>query len=144
MGITFNLGILIAWFTFKSTISFTPILLYLSAIIWTIGYDTIYAYQDIIDDKAAGIKSLALKLGYSASNMIWKFYSVTFILLLIVALNTYMGVYFFIIFGIAAYIMHLEIETLDFKNTKDCLKKFNNNVLFGTLIFLALIFGKFY
>ena len=49
LGITFNYGLILAWISIKNEISLIPIIFYLGAIFWTLGYDTIYGYQDIKD-----------------------------------------------------------------------------------------------
>ena len=61
LGITFNWGILMASTAINNTISFEVFLLYFSAIFWTLGYDTIYGLQDIVDDEIIGMKSTSIK-----------------------------------------------------------------------------------
>ena len=56
LGLTFNWGIIMGWTALTNNISAEPILLYLSAIFWTLGYDTIYGLQDILDDEIVGVK----------------------------------------------------------------------------------------
>ena len=54
LGITFNYGLILGWISIKNEISLVPIIFYLGAIFWTLGYDTIYGYQDIKDDEIIG------------------------------------------------------------------------------------------
>ena len=61
LGLAFNWGILLGWTALKGEISLEPILLYIAAIFWTLGYDTIYGFQDIYDDEIIGIKSTSIK-----------------------------------------------------------------------------------
>ena len=61
LGITFNYGLILAWASINNDISITPILFYFGAIFWTLGYDTIYGYQDIKDDEIIGVKSTSIK-----------------------------------------------------------------------------------
>ena len=61
LGITFNWGILMAWTSMGNEISFNILLLYFSAIFWTLGYDTIYGAQDMSDDEIIGLKSTSIK-----------------------------------------------------------------------------------
>ena len=63
LGLTFNLSALCGWLATGTPLSAAPLALYAAAIFWTIGYDTIYAIQDVIDDEAVGIKSTAIKVG---------------------------------------------------------------------------------
>ena len=55
LGITFNYGLVLAWISINNSISVVPIFFYVGAIFWTLGYDTIYGYQDIKDDEIIGV-----------------------------------------------------------------------------------------
>ena len=61
LGITFNYGLILGWTSINNDINLTPIIFYFGAIFWTLGYDTIYGYQDINDDEIIGIKSTSIK-----------------------------------------------------------------------------------
>ena len=61
LGITFNYGLILGWTAIKDEIDLIPILFYFGAIFWTLGYDTIYGYQDIKDDEIIGLKSTSIK-----------------------------------------------------------------------------------
>ena len=61
LGITFNYGLVLAWISINNSINLVPIIFYLGAIFWTLGYDTIYGYQDIKDDEIIGVKSTSIK-----------------------------------------------------------------------------------
>ena len=61
LGITFNYGLVLAWISIANEISIIPIIFYLGAIFWTLGYDTIYGFQDIKDDEIIGVKSTSIK-----------------------------------------------------------------------------------
>ena len=61
LGITFNYGLILGWTAINGDIDLVPILFYLGAIFWTLGYDTIYGYQDIKDDEITGLKSTSIK-----------------------------------------------------------------------------------
>ena len=61
LGITFNWGIIMAWTAINNNISFEIVILYISAIFWTLGYDTIYGAQDMSDDEIIGLKSTSIK-----------------------------------------------------------------------------------
>ncbi len=74
LGITFNFGVLMGWSAISGVISLASLLIYIGAILWTIGYDTIYAHQDKEDDLAIGIKSTALHFGEQSKKMVTIFY----------------------------------------------------------------------
>ncbi len=63
LGLAFNWGALVGWTAYTGSLGLSPVLLYLGGICWTIGYDTIYALQDIEDDEIVGIKSSAIFFG---------------------------------------------------------------------------------
>ena len=61
LGVTFNYGLILGWTSIVGDISYIPIIFYLGAIFWTLGYDTIYGFQDIEDDEIIGVKSTSIK-----------------------------------------------------------------------------------
>ena len=61
LGITFNYGLILGWTAIYADLSVIPIVFYLGAIFWTLGYDTIYGFQDIKDDEIIGVKSTSIK-----------------------------------------------------------------------------------
>ena len=62
LGITFNYGLILAWISIANEVSIIPMIFYLGAIFWTLGYDTIYGFQDIKDDEIIGVKSTSINL----------------------------------------------------------------------------------
>ena len=83
LGIVFNWGIILSWLVFNDTINLSIILLYTSAILWTLGYDTIYGLQDSEDDIKIGVKSTAIKFGEEIKSFITIIYFLSFFTLLI-------------------------------------------------------------
>jgi len=79
LGITFNYGLVLAWISIQNEVSIVPIIFYLGATFWTLGYDTIYGYQDINDDEIIGVKSTSIKF----KNNPKKFISFCYIIFLI-------------------------------------------------------------
>ena len=94
LGLTFNWGIIMGWTSITNYISIEPIILYVAAIFWTLGYDTIYGLQDIRDDEIIGIKSTSIKFKNNAKFFVGTCYSlcVFFILILcfMMAINKYL------------------------------------------------------
>ena len=76
LGITFNYGLVLAWISINNSINLTPILFYIGAIFWTLGYDTIYGYQDIKDDEIIGVKSTSIKFKNNTKSFLTICYSV--------------------------------------------------------------------
>jgi len=80
LGLTFNWGVLVGWLAVAEPV-LPLLLLYAAGVFWTLGYDTIYALQDIEDDALAGIKSSARALGNRAQAGVAAFYAIAVVLL---------------------------------------------------------------
>src|SRR6056300_1743827 len=84
LGLTFNWGIILGWLVMKNEFSPLPFILYLSAVLWTLGYDTIYGLQDIKDDLIVGIKSTSIKFEKNIKPFLFVVYLLSFVLMLLV------------------------------------------------------------
>lgn len=141
LGITFNFGILLAGCAINNKISMPILLFYISSILWTLVYDTIYAYQDIEDDIKIGNKSSAIIFGPEPQKILYTLSTMQIILLAIAGFLIDFSIsYYLIIYTAFLYIIFL-IKSCDFKNEKDCLKKFKSNVTAGLIILMAIITG---
>ena len=80
LGIVFSWGALVGWPAVTASLSWTPLLLWFGSIAWVVGYDTLYAIQDIEDDALVGVKSSARRLGGQAPLGIAIFYLVALLL----------------------------------------------------------------
>ena len=140
LGITFNWGIILAGSSILNTITPEIILLYIGAIFWTLGYDTIYGYQDIKDDEIIGVKSTSIKFKTNPKKFIslCYFLSICFFILLGLIGNYGINYYIFLIFPIVH--MSNQIYKLKIEDGLICHKIFKSNNFFGLLIFLTLIF----
>jgi 4-hydroxybenzoate polyprenyltransferase len=118
-----------------------PIALYLSGVFWALGYDTIYAIQDMADDAAAGVKSSALRLGARAPGAIRLFYAISLAFALTAGVRGRLGPLFFI--GLVALAAHLDRQArrLDPGDPAGALRLFQSNTLAGVILFLALAAG---
>ena len=142
LGLVFNLGVIIAWLTVSETFSFIPIIIYMAAAFWTIGYDTIYAHQDRLDDINVGLKSLAIKLGTRTSSVVWHLYLTAMGLLCLVGLNLHMNFIFFMGLAAATYHLYWQISTLDIDDPKNCHERFISNTEVGAILFIAILLGR--
>ena len=139
LGLTFNWGIIMAWTAMGNQISIEIIVLYASAIFWTLGYDTIYGAQDMSDDEIIGLKSTSIKFKKNIKLFLTISYSFSTLLILyllkdIIKLNYSM-------FFLALFIGTLIYQILKFNklNSKKCLNLFKLNNLTGLLLFLTFI-----
>ena len=143
LGITFNYGLILGWTTIQNQIDLLPILFYLGAIFWTLGYDTIYGFQDIKDDEIIGLKSASIKFKDNAKSFIFLCYLILSISLFITGylINSNLFFYFFMILPISHLFLY-QIYKFNPKNPDECLKIFKSNNLLGIIIFINILVGK--
>ena len=143
LGITFNYGLILAWISIKNDISLIPIIFYLGAIFWTLGYDTIYGYQDIKDDEIIGVKSTSIKFKNNPKKFILICY-LTFIasLILIGVLMKFNLFYFLFLIIPVIQLIFFQIYKLNVNDPLNCLTKFKSNNFLGLIIFVNLLIGK--
>ena len=143
LGITFNYGLILGWTAVTSQINLIPVLLYFGAIFWTLGYDTIYGYQDIKDDEIIGLKSTSIKFKNNPIKFLSVCYLIFLIIILIIGLLMDLNKFFYVIFIIIFLQMfYFQIKKLDIENKFSCLKIFKSNNFLGLLVFLSLAVGK--
>ena len=143
LGITFNYGLVLAWISINSSVSMVPIIFYLGAIFWTLGYDTIYGYQDIKDDEIIGVKSTSIKFKNNPKKFISLCYILFFLSLILVGFLMNFKMSFFISLIITFF--HLgfyQIKNLEVSNPNMCLVKFKSNNLLGLIVFINILIGK--
>ena len=137
LGFTFNWGIIMAWAAMMNQVSFLPILLYLGAIFWTLGYDTIYGTQDISDDELIGVKSTAIKFKNNINQFVMGCYLLSSIIFVLIMLNLKINYSFmFTIFFIAT--LFYQVKIFKVNNSSSCLRAFKINNFSGLFIFLSL------
>ena len=142
LGIVFNFGIILSWLSLNENFISGIILLYLSGIMWTVGYDTIYALQDVVDDKKIGVKSLALLLDKKTYQFLYIIYSVQiFLLISSLLLADNFSVILFLL-SIPYLLILRKIYLM--KNLKNYLEVFQFNNYFGFLILLILLSVRIY
>jgi 4-hydroxybenzoate polyprenyltransferase len=139
LGLAFNWGALMGWAAVKGSLALPPILLYLGSVLWTIGYDTIYAHQDTDDDATLGLKSTALTFGDDTPFWVGSFYVGA--LLLWIAAGFLAGTHLVFFFGVALVGLQMawQVSTLDISNPTNCLRRFRANRDVGAAIFIALV-----
>lgn len=143
LGLTFNWGALLGFAAVTGEITPPAVFLYLCGVFWTLGYDTIYAVQDMEDDALAGIRSSARRLGSSAPRAVLGFYVLAFGMALICAFTARLGPLFLPL--AAGYGVHLSRQAarLDMNDPAGALVLFRSNALAGLILFAALVAGQF-
>jgi len=144
LGITFNYGLLLGWTSINEEISLIPITFYLGAIFWTLGYDTIYGFQDIEDDEIIGVKSTSIKFKKNPKIFLSVCYLIFVFFFIITGINLNFNKYFFM--GLITVFFHLfifQIMNFNTENKEKCLKIFKSNNFLGLLILICILIGKF-
>ena len=139
LGLTFNWGVIMAWVSINNDISLQIIFLYIAAIFWTLGYDTIYGAQDIADDEVIGLKSTSIKFKKNIKFFVCISYLITSALLIILFFEK-IGKNMFS-FLLLLFVVSLIYQVINFnKNApKTCLKTFKFNNYSGLLLFLSFL-----
>lgn len=140
LGIVFNWGILLGYICNNFDVNIGIIYLYISGIFLTIGYDTIYGYQDIKDDIRIGVKSLSIKTKKIPKMSIGLIYSISYFFLILSliykkSLNIGTGIFLSLIF----LHMFLQIRRININETTNLMKIFNSNVFLVAIIFLCIL-----
>ena len=138
LGLTFNWGLVMAYTSILDQLSIEVFLLYLSAIFWTLGYDTIYGVQDIVDDEIIGIKSTAIKFKENIKFFVGTCYLITFLLIMYVfKKNVGINLSCFIIFMFSITLIY-QIKIFNNNNPMNCLKAFKINNYSGIFMFMTI------
>ncbi len=143
LGITFNYGLILGWTAVNGEISLVPVLFYVGAIFWTLGYDTIYGYQDIKDDEIIGLKSTSIKFKGKAKNFLFLCYLFLLTFFLVGGYKMQFHFSYYLLSIIPLY--HLLIYQLKIFKLNDplsCLRAFKSNNLFGLIIFINILIVK--
>ena len=143
LGITFNYGLILGWTSINNEINLTPIIFYFGAIFWTLGYDTIYGFQDIKDDEIIGLKSTSIKFKSNPIIFLYLCYTI-FIssLILIGFLEKFSKLYFISLIMIVLQMYYFQLKKFRKNSPSECLEIFKSNNFLGTLVFLILLVGK--
>ena len=143
LGVTFNYGLILGWLSIKNSLDIIPIIFYIGAIFWTLGYDTIYGFQDIKDDEIIGIKSTSIKFKKTPITFLTICYSIFIFFTFIVGILMKFNNLFFIILILP--FLHLfvyQVKNIKINDASNCLKIFKSNNFFGLLILLTILVGK--
>ncbi len=138
LGLAFSWGALEGYAAVTGRLSASAVFLYAASILWTIGYDTIYAHQDKEDDALVGVRSTARLFGEETRRYLGYFYGGTLVLMVMAFALAGMGLFAFIGLFAAAVLFGWQILTLDIRNGAECLALFKLNNLVGALIFAGL------
>ena len=139
LGLTFNWGIIMAWTSLSNYLTLDIFIIYFAAIFWTLGYDTIYGAQDIVDDEIIGVKSTSIKF----KSMLKKFVSINYLItittLMLFFLNNSHSNIFLIPLVAFAFTLIYQIIIFDKRNSITCLNSFKINNISGFYLFITFL-----
>ena len=145
LGITFNYGLILGWTSMSERIDIVPIIFYIGAIFWTLGYDTIYGFQDIKDDEIIGVKSTSIKFkGTAKFFLIICYFFFTSSLLVGGYIMNFNLIYFLFLLLPLMHLFFFQINTFDSKNPSLCLRIFRSNNYLGIIIFSNILMGRLF
>lgn len=139
LGLTFKWGALVGWSAITGSLAWAPLALYAGAVLWTTGYDTIYAHQDKEDDLLVGLKSTALRLGEATPRWLVLFYAGAVLLWGLAGAMAGARLVFFLALVLASVQLAWQVATLDVADPANCLARFKSNQLVGWILFLGLV-----
>ncbi|MEZ5900273.1 MAG: 4-hydroxybenzoate octaprenyltransferase [Hyphomicrobiaceae bacterium] len=139
LGLAFNWGALVGWAAVKGSLDWPAVLLYAGCVLWTVGYDTIYAHQDKDDDALLGLGSTALTFGDNTVSWVGALYGGAVVLWLAAGLMAGTHLIYFLAITLVFLQMTWQVATLDTKNPANCLRRFRSNRDVGAAVFLAIV-----
>ncbi|HIJ92951.1 MAG TPA: 4-hydroxybenzoate octaprenyltransferase [Rhodospirillales bacterium] len=142
LGLTFNWGALLGWAAVRGDLGTPAMALYGAGVLWTLGYDTIYAHQDKSDDIRIGVKSVALKLADSTRPWLFIFYGGAVALLALAGILAGLAWPFYAFLTLAAGHLAWQVTMVDLNEPKDCLAKFKSNQHFGWIVLIGVLAGQ--
>ena len=143
LGITFNFGLLLGWTSINESLNILPILFYIGAIFWTLGYDTIYGFQDIKDDEIIGLKSTSIKFKKKPFIFLLACYVILFSMIITLGILENLNIFYYAFSLIIGYHLFLyQLKSVDLDNPMNCLKIFKSNNFLGFIVFVQLLIGK--
>ena len=143
LGITFNYGLILGWTAIYAELNVVPLIFYFGAIFWTLGYDTIYGFQDIKDDEIIGVKSTSIKFKNNPKQFVLICYLIFIISQVYIGFKmNFANIYFFGIVVISLHLFVYQIFKLNINSERNCLEIFKSNNFLGFMVFINILIGK--
>jgi 4-hydroxybenzoate polyprenyltransferase len=139
LGLTFKWGALVGWTAAQGTLAWPAVTLYAGCVLWTIGYDTIYAHQDKEDDLALGLKSTAIRFGDATRSWLTGLYGAALALWALASVQAGAGMFTVLALALSGAGLAWQIVSLDTNDPANCLARFKANRFIGWLFFAGLV-----
>ena len=143
LGITFNYGLILGWTSIFDQLDIISLIFYLGAIFWTLGYDTIYGFQDIRDDEIIGLKSTSIKFKGKAKSFLLICYLILTLSLIFGGYMMKFNMFYYLFLAVpVTHLFTYQIKNFNPNKPNICLKIFKSNNFFGLLVFSNILIGK--
>ncbi len=140
LGLCFNWGILVGFSVFNNSLfNLELVLFYIGSVFFTVGYDTIYGFQDLVDDEKIGIKSTSIKFKKTPKLFLFLIYSFAFIFWILSLYQIERSFLIIFLFLYFYFFILIKVKLLNFKNPLACNKLFNYNSYICLAITLVLM-----
>lgn len=139
LGLAFNWGALVGWAAIKGSIELPAVVMYVGCVLWTVGYDTIYAHQDKDDDAQLGLGSTALKFGENTVSYVGALYGSAVVLWLLAGALAGAHLIYFFALTLVFLQMSWQVATLDTSDPGNCLRRFRSSRDVGIAVFAGLV-----
>ena len=143
LGFTMNMGFIIGCFAMNESVNFPSLLMYVGMIIWTLGYDTVYGFQDMDDDALIGVKSSALRLRQSPRFFVFLMYTITAVCWTIVGNLLQFQMSYYVGIVLVAALFAWQAVTLNIQHPQNCLMRFKSNQWVGLIMWIAVLVGGY-
>jgi len=138
LGLIFSWGILIVAYEFNQKINLNHIVLYIACVFWTVGYDTIYAYQDKVDDIKNSIKSTAVFFDQNGKFFVFICYFIVISAFGYLGWSSSKSIFSLIIMAIIGFCTYIAIRKWDIDSVKSSAFYFRQNNIFAIMLFVYL------
>jgi 4-hydroxybenzoate polyprenyltransferase len=142
MGFTFGFGGPLGYAAGANRLDLAWVLLYAAAILWDLGFDTIYAHQDRDDDALIGVKSTARLFGENTGPFLTACYVATIVLLVATGWVAALNMWFYAALLVPAALLARQVMRLDIHDPAGCLRLFRANREVGLAVAMALLVGR--
>lgn len=142
LGLAFNWGALLGWAAVKGELDPAAVALYAGCVLWTLGYDTIYAHQDKEDDALVGIKSTALRLGDATRPWLFAFYGGAVLLFALAGHLAQLAWPFFAVLALVGLHLFRQAARTDFDDPAACLATFRSNRAVGWMMVAGIVAAR--
>lgn len=142
LGLTFNWGVPMGYAAATGRLDAAAFVLYAAAVVWTVGYDTIYAHQDRADDALIGVRSTALLFGPRTRPFLALCYAATVALIAAAGALAGLSSWFFAALLLPAALLARQVAALDIEDAAGCGRLFRANREVGLAVAAAIVLGR--